>query len=333
MATSKVLKPRRGSTAEHSTFKGQAFEITFDTDKKTVVAHDGLTTGGFPLAHEADVATVDSELRSLIDQKISDLEGVSSSELTVVETALRSLINLNAQQQSARDSAQDDALTSLNSTLRALIAEEVGDAETSATGQVTALDNALRALIAEELAKYLPLTAGEDVPLTGNLRLDKGAAWAYVGTAKTESVLTLSAGLDFDEGPTISLYGMDTSSPGNLALRTGTNQKTLWMSPTTGRMSWDGKQVEVRDAYSNSTHGYYKFGGGLQVCWGSNITDSGSTKKVIQFPREFTVRPGVVAVGTARSAKSVSGVTTSEFQYQTDDSNKYPMHYIAVGIG
>ena len=124
MATSKYLKPRRGSTAEHSTFKGEAYEITFDTDKKTGVAHDGLTMGGFPLAHEATVTQVDSELRNLIDQKVSDLEGVSSSELAALETSLRGLINLNAQQQTARDNAQDDVLTSLNSSLRALIAEQ-----------------------------------------------------------------------------------------------------------------------------------------------------------------------------------------------------------------
>lgn len=143
MATSKYLKPRRGSTAEHSTFKGEAYEITFDTDKKTVVAHDGLTMGGFPLAHEAAVDQVDSELRILIDQKVAALEGVSSSELAALETSLRGLINLNAQQQTARDAAQDDALTSLNSTLRALIAEEV--------------------------AKYLPLAGGV---MTGDINLN-----------------------------------------------------------------------------------------------------------------------------------------------------------------
>ena len=41
---------RRGNTAQHSTFTGAAAEITVDTDKNTVVVHDGVTPGGHPLA-------------------------------------------------------------------------------------------------------------------------------------------------------------------------------------------------------------------------------------------------------------------------------------------
>ena len=133
MATSKVLKPRRGSTAEHATFKGQAFEITFDTDKKTVVAHDGLTMGGFPLAHEAALSAADNALRTLIDQKVSEVEGVSSNELKALEGALRGLINSNAQQQNMRDDNQDNVISALDATLRALIAQEVEKAISAAS--------------------------------------------------------------------------------------------------------------------------------------------------------------------------------------------------------
>ena len=47
---SKQLKLRRGTTAQHSTFTGASGEITVDTDKKTLVVHDGVTAGGKPLA-------------------------------------------------------------------------------------------------------------------------------------------------------------------------------------------------------------------------------------------------------------------------------------------
>ena len=136
MATSKVLKPRRGSTTEHATFKGQAFEITFDTDKKTIVAHDGLTMGGFPLAHEAAVADTDEALRALIDQKVSEVEGVSSSELRALDSALRGLISNNTQQQAVRDENQDNVINALNialsaeaTAIRALIADIGGEVE------------------------------------------------------------------------------------------------------------------------------------------------------------------------------------------------------------
>jgi hypothetical protein len=50
MAT--TLKLRRGTTAQHSSFTGTEGEVTVDTDKDTVVVHDGSTSGGFPLARE-----------------------------------------------------------------------------------------------------------------------------------------------------------------------------------------------------------------------------------------------------------------------------------------
>ena len=47
-----AIKRRGGTTAEHQSFIGANREITVDTDKKTVVVHDGVTLGGFPLARE-----------------------------------------------------------------------------------------------------------------------------------------------------------------------------------------------------------------------------------------------------------------------------------------
>lgn len=43
---------RYGTTAEHSTFTGVSAEMTVDTTKHVVVVHDGVTTGGFPMARE-----------------------------------------------------------------------------------------------------------------------------------------------------------------------------------------------------------------------------------------------------------------------------------------
>lgn len=46
------LQLRRGTTAQMATFTGAQGEIVVDTDKDTVVVHDGATAGGFPLASE-----------------------------------------------------------------------------------------------------------------------------------------------------------------------------------------------------------------------------------------------------------------------------------------
>jgi len=45
----KQVQIRRGTTVEHSTFTGAEGELTYDTDKKTVLTHDGSTVGGTEL--------------------------------------------------------------------------------------------------------------------------------------------------------------------------------------------------------------------------------------------------------------------------------------------
>lgn len=50
------IQLRRGTTVQHSSFTGAIAEVTVDTDKETVVVHDGSTAGGFPLATETQVS-------------------------------------------------------------------------------------------------------------------------------------------------------------------------------------------------------------------------------------------------------------------------------------
>ena len=48
----KLLKLRRGTTSQHSSFTGAEGELTVDTNKDTAVVHDGATAGGRPLLRE-----------------------------------------------------------------------------------------------------------------------------------------------------------------------------------------------------------------------------------------------------------------------------------------
>ena len=52
-----AMQLRRGTTAQHSAFTGLSGEVTVDTDKKTIVVHDGSTAGGIPLAKSSEVVT------------------------------------------------------------------------------------------------------------------------------------------------------------------------------------------------------------------------------------------------------------------------------------
>ena len=59
---------RRGNTAQTATFTGAVAEITVDTDKKTLVVHDGSTSGGIPLAKESTISTVFGHANGAFDK-------------------------------------------------------------------------------------------------------------------------------------------------------------------------------------------------------------------------------------------------------------------------
>ena len=52
----KLLKLRRGTTTQHGSFTGAEGEVTVDTDKDSLVVHDGSTAGGFPIARSPATA-------------------------------------------------------------------------------------------------------------------------------------------------------------------------------------------------------------------------------------------------------------------------------------
>jgi hypothetical protein len=52
-----ALQLRRGTTAQHASFTGLVGEITVDTDKDTIVVHDGSTAGGIPLAKASEAGS------------------------------------------------------------------------------------------------------------------------------------------------------------------------------------------------------------------------------------------------------------------------------------
>lgn len=82
------VQRRRGTTAQHATFAGQLAELTVDTDKKTVVVHDGITLGGYPLARIADITATNASIIDTGGYFVStNVEG-ALEELAVVPKGL-----------------------------------------------------------------------------------------------------------------------------------------------------------------------------------------------------------------------------------------------------
>lgn len=71
----KQVQFRGGTTAQHSTFTGANREITVDTDKDTLVVHDGVTVGGFPLVRES---VVNLSLGTKVDKNANIIAGTAT---------------------------------------------------------------------------------------------------------------------------------------------------------------------------------------------------------------------------------------------------------------
>ena len=95
----KLLKLRRGTTSQHSSFTGAEGEVTVDTDKETLVVHNGSTAGGFPVARADGTGVANFTITGELDAATGDFSGdvdvdgtLEADAITVNGTALSTVI-------------------------------------------------------------------------------------------------------------------------------------------------------------------------------------------------------------------------------------------------
>ena len=95
----KLLKLRRGTTSQHSSFTGAEGEVTVDTDKEALVVHNGSTAGGFPVARADGTGTTNFTITGELDAATGDFSGdvdvdgtLEADAITVNGTALNTVI-------------------------------------------------------------------------------------------------------------------------------------------------------------------------------------------------------------------------------------------------
>ena len=105
----KLLKLRRGTTSQHSSFTGAEGEVTIDTTKDTAVVHDGSQAGGRPLARE-DMSNVSANnVRDLVENAsnsntFTDADHTKLNGIETSATADQTAAEIRALVQSASDS-------------------------------------------------------------------------------------------------------------------------------------------------------------------------------------------------------------------------------------
>jgi hypothetical protein len=81
----KQVQFRRGTTSQHSSFTGAVGEITVDTDKDTVVVHDGSTAGGHPLVKQLSDLSITATATELNYNDITTLGTVEASKVVTAD--------------------------------------------------------------------------------------------------------------------------------------------------------------------------------------------------------------------------------------------------------
>ena len=105
------LQLRRGNTAQTSVFTGATAEITVDTDKKTLVVHDGSTSGGIPLAKESALTTIYAHANGAFDKANSSNVIAQAAFDKANQTAQLAFTTVSANGTSLVADANNDTLT------------------------------------------------------------------------------------------------------------------------------------------------------------------------------------------------------------------------------
>jgi hypothetical protein len=191
---------RRGTTTQTNSFTGAVGEITVDTDKDTVVVHDGSTAGGHPLPTSlADLGVTSTAA------EINALDGIpatlTATELGYVD-GVTSAIQTQLDAKQALDAELTELATMASTTASALAdltqAEvQILDGATVSTAELNYVVGVTSAIQTQLDAKMSPTYTG-DVDITGELTVDSyNETYGAVTSSSNATTVNCEAGNSF----------------------------------------------------------------------------------------------------------------------------------------
>ena len=227
---------RRGNTAQTATFTGAVAEITVDTDKKTIVVHDGTTSGGIPLALESSLSA------NSISVIAAFAKANAANVLAQAGSTLANTANTTADAAFAKANAAN-VLAQAGSTL-ANTANTTADAAFAKANAANVLAQSAFARANNSLNVQSGGTITGDTTVTGNLTIIGTTIYANTITALiADNLLTLNASIGQASAPTVNAgIEVDRGSSDNVSI--------LWNETSdTWTFTNDGSNyLEIADA-------------------------------------------------------------------------------------
>ena len=220
----KRLQHRGGTTSQHSTFTGAVREVTVDTDKNTLVVHDGATAGGHPLATATNFTSTGIDDNATSTVMTVDDSQVTFSENIYISRSINSVLRLEstasgigagvtigAIQFYGNDASSPGA--GIKASIVASTVDSLGDdAQLNFTTSSGSTNNVNRMVIARngDIAFY------EDTGTTPKFLWDASTERLGIGTSSPDDILHINTSspstTDYESGKGLIVNNTDTAT-------------------------------------------------------------------------------------------------------------------------
>ena len=206
---------RKGNTIQTAAFTGAIAEITVDTDKKTLVVHDGVTAGGIPLARESSLSANAIFSQAAFNAANSAATLSVATDLTQNNSITAAFLAANsaATLSDATDATQNTNITLVtNTATAAFIHANASFAFANTISGGAAIDNVARSLAnsavtlsdATDLTQNNSITAAFTQANTGVTNAAAASSYANAAFLAANSAATLSSATDATQNTNIT---------------------------------------------------------------------------------------------------------------------------------